>query len=758
MFVRLFVALRKSIHALTSWLVLAGLAAGLCMPGGTAAAPDEPVDGYGYTYNVVSQPWVDANGGNLLTFPSLDDAFVGPLDIGFDFHFYEYPYSTLFVSTNGLVTFGMGTLGLQTRLYPIPWAPLPNNLIAPMWSNLNLQNGRVYLYRMGVSPSRSTVIEWELYDRPPGEPGALLTLNFELILSEEDQGILFQYNVLDGMPGESAVGIEDSQGVNGLEYMPPLAVGDDILFIRPAPGPRVRATPRFQGSFVYGLSAEYRVDIQNNGDYGADVYNLEVASAAPGWQVAFYNRTSGVLLNDTGSLAQGEGLSLALKVSAPANAEPGDFTTLVYTATSTLDASRWMTGTVQSAVPLQFAQVFVDGARGIRLGQFWQDSPVERPILSSYPGASLSMEAVSADNYLVAWEAGQSTLAKVTDFFTDIHYKIASRFGGTGAELVLTDGAQVVADPQVSQADARSPAIAPAPDGRVGVAWSLLKYRPGSSGGSEFNSNVYFAILDSVGARLSSRFNVTSDSGWFTGGHSYESPNLAVTGDGRYLVCWIDRFEVGSGVRCAVHTFDGQQISQTATVQVDTLDPAANSLADLAMTTLVGNQVLIAYSEIYPDVSKVHYAVRSSAGGVVVAPTEVSGADGDQPRLVQFASGEVLLAWIDRDGRVVYSYLDPMAGYTAGPPQILSHISGRAADGLSVTLVQGGLAVLTWVDRDAQDYLYYAALEKDQNLVTPPQIFLSDPFGDPQYQTSAFGFGNAGYQGVYQRYIPLVRR
>jgi hypothetical protein len=124
----------------------------------------------------------------------------------------------------------------------------------------------------------------------------------------------------------------------------------------------------------------------------------------------------------------------------------------------------------------------------------------------------------------------------------------------------------------------------------------------------------------------------------------------------------------------------------------------------------------------------------------------------------QFDNGSILLAWIERDGRVAYSYLDPDAGYIAGAPQVLSHLSGRGADSLSVTLVPDGQAVLTWVDRDDQDYMYYAVLDQNQGLVTPPLIFLSNLFGDPLYQTSAFGFGNAGYLGIYSRYIPFVRR
>jgi hypothetical protein len=755
-----FVKPRKALSPLIPILILAGMAAGALAPGQVTAAPDEPVDGYGYTYSVESRPWVDANAGTLLTFPSQNDACAGPLDIGFEFHFYERTYATLYVSTNGLVTFGEGTLGLQPK--PMPWASAPNNLVAPLWSGLDLTFGRVYLLTAGVTPSRSTVIEWEIYDRNPADPGAVLTLNFELVLYE-DGGIQFQYNVLDGLPPNYRIGIEDSQGVNGLQYLTALAVGSDLRFIRPTPGPRVKVLPRFQGSFIYDVEAQYRVDIKNNGDNGADVYNLAVASASPGWQASFYDHTGQVLLGDTngdlhadtGSLTQGAGLSVVLKVAAPAVAQPGDYTTLVYTATSTLDPSRWMTGTVQTAIPLQFTQVYADSGRGIRLGQFWQANSIDRTILSSYPGANLSMEAISADDYLVAWETSQNTLAAITDFYTDIHYKIASRFGGTSPVMVLTNGAQLVDDPDITQADATQPAIARASDGRLGVAWSQSKRRSIPAGGSEENSNVFFAILDNSGTRLSERFNVTQDSSWFSGGHTYVYPNIAVTTDGHYLVCWVDKFSAGQRLRCASHTY-GQQISQTGVTQVAAAANPTILMRDLWLEALADNHVLITYAEAQGDTTRLLYAVVDSAGALDFGPAEITGASGIQPRAVQLASDDILLAWININRRVEYAYLD--SSYNLGASHVLTHISGRAADSLSATLAPGGLAVLTWVDQDDQDYLFYTVLDQEQNLVTPPQIFLSDPFGDPQYQTSAFGFGNAGYLGVHQRYIPLVRR
>jgi hypothetical protein len=732
------------------------------------------VDGYGYTYIAgVNDPWVEANSGALLTFSSPDDGYSGPHSIGFDFKFYEQTFSQLYVSTNGLVTFGAWSTAYQSK--PIPWAPTPNNLIAGLWSDLKMHNGRAYLRTLGAAPSRVCVVEWEIYDRPPSDPAAILTLNFEVLLYENGN-IVLQYKELDSAPARYTVGIEDSDGVNGLQYLPALAEGSDIRFIRPNPGPRVKALPRFQGSFVYDLKAQYRFSVENNGEWGADVYNLKVSSTSPGWQARFYDRTGERLLGDTnsdtlidtGAVSQGQAITVTLKVEAPTTALPGDYTTLVFTATSTLEASRWMTGTVQSAVPLQFSQLYVSG--GIRMGQFWKENAIDRQVLSFYPGATLSMESISTDNYLIAWELGGSSS---DGLFTEIYYNLYNRLGGAGEDRLLTNTAEAVQEPNVDIADARVPTIAASPDGRVAVAWNLLKWRPLASGARlpltremltdeqlavdyEKNSNVYFAVLDAAGNRLSSRYNVTQDAGWFLTGHTYEYPVVAGDGDNRYVVCWIEQFSVGRAVRCAVHTFDGQQITQTATLQVAAAGASALALNHLLTTPLSSNRVLVTYTEAYPTDTRVMYAVINSAGALVYGPMQVAGADGVQPRAVQFSNGKILLAWIEQDGRVAYTYLD--TGFSAGPTQYLTHLSRRAADSLSVTLEREGQAILTWVDLDDQDYLFYAVLNQDQAVRTPPMIFISEPWGDPAYLASAYGFGNAGYLGVYQISHPFISR
>jgi hypothetical protein len=757
--------------------ILTGLAGGMGSPPGAAAAPeapDEPVDGYGYTYIAgVNDPWIEANSGTLLTFSSPDDGYAGPLNIDFNFRFYEQTFSQLYVSTNGLVTFGAWSTAYQNK--PIPWTPTPNNLIAGLWSDLKMHNGRAYLRTLGTAPARICVVEWEIYDLPPSNPAAVLILNFEVLLYENGD-IVLQYKELDGVPSRYTVGIEDGDGINGLQYLPALAEGSDIRIIRPSPGPRVKALPRFQGGFVYDLKAQYRFSIENNGEWGADVYNLKVGSTAPGWQAKLYDRNGERLLSDTnsdavidtGSIGQGQAITVTLKVEAPTTALPGDYTTLVFTATSTLEASRWMTGSIQSAVPLQFSQLYVSG--GIRMGQFWKENVIDRQVLPVYPGATLSMEATSTDNYLVAWELPGSSS---DGLFTEIYYNLYNRLGGAGEDRLLTNSAEVLQEPNIEIADARVPTIAASPDGRVAVAWNLLKWRPLTTGAHvpltremladeklavdyEKNSNVYFAILDAAGNRLSERYNVTQDAGWFLTGHTYEYPSVTVTGDGRYVVCWIDQFSAGRGVRCAAHTFDGQQISQTAVVQVATAGVDVLALNHLLTTPLSSNRVLVSFTEARTDATRVRYAVINSAGSLVYGPVELAGADGVQPRAVQFSNGKILLAWIEQDGRVAYTYLD--TSFSAGPTQYFSHVSRRSADSLSVTLEREGQAVLTWVDLDDQDYLYYTVLNQDQAVRTPPMIFISDPWGDPAYLASAYGFGNAGYLGVYQISHPFISR
>jgi hypothetical protein len=745
--------------------------------------PEETAsDGYGYTLSLAAEAWINANGGTQVSFPSTDDSYAGPFPIGFNFDFYESTFSHFYISTNGMVTFGEGSLSYQVK--PIPWSPAPNNFIAPLWADLNMGFGKAYYQTFGAAPSRSTVIEWEIYS---DQFYTTLLLNFEVVLYENSGNILVQYNVLnpDNMPERYTVGIEDADGVNGLQYLDSLTVGQDLRFVRPDASPRVKVLPRFQGGFTSGGLARYQTTVFNNGEFGSDRYNLQAISSSPGWQARLIWPDGNALRDtdsdgvvDTGLVAQGGQVNVVLEAQPPAGAVPGDNTQFTLTATSDLSPSKYMTATLQSAVPVEFAQVYVDG-RGIRLGQIWQENMIDRPILDAYTGAALSMESTSQDNYLIAWEylttvmqdgrvlsgvtmskdgalmyEGKALEGLVSEQFTDIFYKLANRFSGAGGGSLLTDSAQAINEPNVIQADARKPSIAIAPDGRIAVAWTLLKRRSVDTT-FENHSNIYLAALSSSGQLLSGRYNVTQDLGWYTASHLYDNPNVAITGDSRYVACWTQQFD--AKVRCALHTFNGTTFTTLGTMTVSSLPPDVYPL-DLSLALLSSNRVLTTYIESSNVVNRVVYAAVNSSGSLTRSPTEIPGSNGYQPRAVQFQDGTVLIAWIEVDGRVGYAFLDNALNLKAGSPRYFTQVNRRSAGSLSVTLDRQNHAVLTWVDGDDWDYLIYALLTSDEVVRTPPMIFISDPTGDPLYTTSDFGFGNAGYSGVYQHFLPTINR
>ena len=93
-------------------------------------------DRYGYTFDdSLSPAWIDlAATGTEAEFSTRDDDSFGPISLGFEFNFYENTYTELYVSTNGLLTFGGGSD--QFVNHPMPRDTDPDNFIAPFWDDL----------------------------------------------------------------------------------------------------------------------------------------------------------------------------------------------------------------------------------------------------------------------------------------------------------------------------------------------------------------------------------------------------------------------------------------------------------------------------------------------------------------------------------------------------------------------------------------------------------------------------------------------
>jgi hypothetical protein len=115
--------------------------------------------GAGYIYSqipFVAPPAVT----NLVTLN--DDDITGALPIGFTFNFYGNNYTQFEISSNGFITFTLGTLlngCCQGQLFPD--ANAPNNVIAAVWDDLYPPgNGTVGYQTFGTSPNQYTVISW----------------------------------------------------------------------------------------------------------------------------------------------------------------------------------------------------------------------------------------------------------------------------------------------------------------------------------------------------------------------------------------------------------------------------------------------------------------------------------------------------------------------------------------------------------------------------------------------------------------------
>jgi photosystem II stability/assembly factor-like uncharacterized protein len=171
-----------------------------------------------------SQPsysWVNpvANGHTeILTWTSGDDddGYFGPHTMGITFPFFGTNFTSLYIGTNGLLTFASGYLGKGTSV-TIPESTEPNYMIAACLMDLDDQtDGKIYY---GVTGGKFIVTWWHYYDNAASE-----YITFQVLLSPSGY-IEFQYNSSEstfplqpGIGNDALIGIEDQYGSSGVLY------------------------------------------------------------------------------------------------------------------------------------------------------------------------------------------------------------------------------------------------------------------------------------------------------------------------------------------------------------------------------------------------------------------------------------------------------------------------------------------------------------------------------------------------------------
>jgi hypothetical protein len=198
-------------------------ALGICLATGSAQATPLPgPDAFGYTGSGIANNLRNVAGSG--TQVSLgDDQVSGALNIGFSFDFYGSTYSSVYVSSNGFLTFtGGGSSGCCTG-QALPTSDGINNLIAGLWEDLDTNGnstGTMWYDVLGVAGSREFVMGfYDVAHFPSGNP-----TTFEMILHEGSNDIELQYGRLSGDGGTHSVGIENATGTIGLQVL----LGSDI--------------------------------------------------------------------------------------------------------------------------------------------------------------------------------------------------------------------------------------------------------------------------------------------------------------------------------------------------------------------------------------------------------------------------------------------------------------------------------------------------------------------------------------------------
>ncbi|RMG67205.1 MAG: hypothetical protein D6715_05260, partial [Calditrichaeota bacterium] len=173
----------------------------------------------------VSFDWVEiSTSTGLGTPPDKDTVYV--VTLPFTFYYYNQPFTTLYISSNGLVTFH----DYGGRSFPsndnLSFTGGPDTLLAVFWDNLEVvanSNFNVYAKVEGTAPYRRFIVEFLGFRRDNNNLGPL---TFQIVLFETTNLIKMQY--LDVQ--EVGLGGRGGKATVGLKYRGKTTFKDSLLY------------------------------------------------------------------------------------------------------------------------------------------------------------------------------------------------------------------------------------------------------------------------------------------------------------------------------------------------------------------------------------------------------------------------------------------------------------------------------------------------------------------------------------------------
>jgi hypothetical protein len=170
-------------------------------------------DGYGYNGQTAAYNWVEISASGKAVYLG-DDSYDGPFPIGFPFKFYGSVFTEFYLSSNGYMTFGSGSI-TDFNACPLPGGAPPDNLIAMMWDDLDPGDTNDLVYYQTFSPcpigpkSACLIVQYDDFCHYPGGPTCDIAGTWEAILFAGSGHVILQYQDAGAEEGAgSTTGIE----------------------------------------------------------------------------------------------------------------------------------------------------------------------------------------------------------------------------------------------------------------------------------------------------------------------------------------------------------------------------------------------------------------------------------------------------------------------------------------------------------------------------------------------------------------------
>lgn len=272
-------------------------------------------DGFGYTAQGIALQTVDMNGATALTFPNSSDDDSSAVNLGGDtFNFYGTTYNgatSLYASTNGLITFGSGVTTYNNTDLSSPAQPA----IAPLWDDWIIGSGtpQARFVRRDTNADGKNdqlIIEWnqEYHYQSSTNPVTFQAI-LELNTGARPGKIIFNYpDITTSTAGDSngasaTVGVRSNSTTNykllvsqNSSSHPLIATGKAVLVSVPQVVSITRedASPAPDGDVHYHVVFSDPIAALNTSDFkitttgtlaGAKVHGIEGTADPKVWEV-----------------------------------------------------------------------------------------------------------------------------------------------------------------------------------------------------------------------------------------------------------------------------------------------------------------------------------------------------------------------------------------------------------------------------------------------------------------------------------------